>query len=470
MNRLTTFTSSLFILMSSCAVGPDYERPSTANVPVNFDDVPEGWKPASPSDHLERGAWWKRFGDSKLNQLMDDAESSNQTAAAALARLEQARTYSRAARSALVPALDFGPSVENRRTSTNTFFNPDAANFQGVQNESYRLPLDLQWEIDLWGRVRRTQNAVDAESEQAEAAYRGVILSLRAELAQNWFSLRATDSEIVVVRDTVKLRRNSVELLQRRAEEGASSDLDVARAEAESATAEAELASLQRRREELIGAIALLTGRMAPGYKISAHPLDGDPPRVPVSLPSELLERRPDIAEAERRLAATSERIGVSKAALFPSISIDGSFGLASRTSASLLETASRYWTYGVGASVPLLRRNILQQDVKRAEAVYDEALAEYRGSVLNAFREVDTALASLRWLKVQEAAVKRASDSSSRAAKLATDRYREGITSLLEPLDAERTRLSAKRTEIQVRNQRYLDTIQLIKALGGGY
>jgi len=458
------------LLLTGCSIGPDYVRPETANVPVNFDDLPAGWKPASPADHLDKGAWWKRFNDSELNRLMDELESSNPTAAAALARLEQARSFSRAARSALLPAINFGPRAQSSRTSVNTFFNSDAVNFQGIENDSFRLPLDLTWEIDLWGRVRRERDAFDADTAEAAAAYENVLLSARAELAQTWFSLRSTDSEIDVIRDTVKLRQDALDLLTRRAKEGQSSDLDVVRADAETATAEAELASLQRRREELVGSIAMLTGKLAPGYRVAHRPLTGEPPRVPMTLPSELLERRPDIAEAERALAGASERIGVAEAALFPKISIDGTLGLASRASTNLLESASKYWTYGATASVPLLRRDILRQNVKRSEARYDELLANYRQTVLNAFREVDTYLASLRWLKTQEAAVSRAAESSTKASELANNRYKEGITSLLEPIDAERTRLLARRTEIQVRNQRFLDTIQLIKALGGGF
>lgn len=458
------------IFLTGCSIGPDYARPETANVPVNFDDLPAGWKPASPADHLEKGAWWKRFNDSELNRLMDELESANPTAAAALARLEQARSFSRAARSALLPAINFAPRAQHSRTSANTFFNPDAVNFQGIENDTFRLPLDLTWEIDLWGRVRRERDAFHADTAEAAAAYENVLLSARAELAQNWFSLRSTDSEIDVIRDTVKLRQDALDLLTRRAEEGQSSDLDVARADSETAIAEAELASLQRRREELVGSIAMLTGKLAPGFRVAHRPLSGEPPRVPLTLPSELLERRPDIAQAERALAGASERIGVAEAALFPKITIDGTLGLATRSSTSLLESASKYWTYGATASVPLLRRNILRQNVNRTEARYDELLADYRQTVLNAFREVDTSLASLRWLKTQEAAVNRAAESSTKASKLANNRYKEGITSLLEPIDAERTRLLARRTEIQVRNQRFLDTVQLIKALGGGF
>lgn len=458
------------LLLSGCSIGPDYARPNTANVPASFDDLPAGWKPASPADHLDKGAWWKRFNDPELNRLMEELETANPTAAAALARLEQARTFSRAARSALLPALNFSPRAQTSRTSVNTFFNPDAVNFQGLENDNYRLPLDLTWEIDLWGRVRHERNAFDADTAGAAAAYENVLLSARAELAQNWFSLRSTDSEIDVMRDTVKLRQNALDLLTRRAKEGQSSDLDVARADSETATAEAELSSLQRRREELVGSIAMLTGKLAPGHRIDHQPLNSEPPRIPLTMPSELLERRPDIAQAERALAAASERIGVARAALFPKISIDGTLGLATRTSSNLLESASKYWTYGTTATVPLLRRDILRQDVKRSEARYDEMLANYRATVLNAFREVDTSLASLRWLKTQQAAVNRAAESSTKASKLATNRYQEGITSLLEPIDAERTRLLTRRSEIQVRNQRFLDTVQLIKALGGGF
>ncbi|MFC5050305.1 efflux transporter outer membrane subunit [Rubritalea spongiae] len=456
--------------LTGCMVGPDYQGPDNSAVPAEFDKIPKGWKAASPADHLDRGDWWKRLGDPKLNSHMKAVEASNPTATAALARLRQARTVTEAARVGLQPQLDFNPAAGSVRSSQNIFRSPQAVNQQGLTNDSFALPLDLVWEVDLWGRVRREQQAANANEQSAVAAYNGVILSLQAELASSWFALRATDSEIDVVKSTIKLRKNATELLQHRSDEGAGDDLDTARADAELASTEADLATLQRRRAELVSGIALILGKPAQGFKLAHYPLEANPPRIPVSLPSDILERRPDIASAERDLAAASALIGVNKAALFPQINLDATLGLASRNASDLLQTSSKAWSYGIDANVPILRRTILKAEVARSEARYDELLSDYRQTVLVALREVDLSLSSLKWLSQQQSAVDRQAAASTKAAKLSNTRYLEGLTSLLESIDAERTRLQALRSQIQVRNLRYATTIQLMKALGGSF
>lgn len=457
-------------LAASCVQGPDYKRPETKDLPGKFTNIPAGWKATTPADHLDRGAWWKRLGDTQLNHWMTRVESSNPNIDAALARLDQARSSSYAARVALQPKLELIPRAASSRNSANTFRSPEAITQQGLTNDSFRTPLELTWEIDLWGRVKREREAIFATQESASAAYRATLLSLQSELAISWFGLRATDSEIDLVRQTLKLRKETKELLANRLAEGAGSELDISRAEAELAATESDLAALQARRAELVSGIALILGKPAQGFTLPHHPLSGDPPPIPLKLPSEVLERRPDIAQAERELAASSARIGVSRAALFPKIGLDATLGLASRDASSLLNSTSKTWSYGIDATVPLLRRTILKADVMRAEAKYDELHAIYRQAVLNALREVDLSLSSIKWLKIQQAAIQRQVAASAKASTLANSRYREGLTSLLEAIDAERIRLQAARTEIQLRNQRYASTIQLIKALGGSF
>ncbi|SHI76092.1 outer membrane protein, multidrug efflux system [Rubritalea squalenifaciens DSM 18772] len=468
--KYASLTLASSLVLSSCVLGPDYKTPETADLPAKFDKIPSGWKAASPADHLDRGDWWKRLGDSKLNRYMSQVESANPNAQAALARLRQSRAVTAASRVALQPALNLNGRAGSTRSSENTFRSPQAINQQGLTNDSFRLPFDLTWEIDLWGRVRREQEAVLASEQSVIASYKGVILSLQADLAQSWFSLRATDSEIEVLNETLKLRKNARDLLANRVKEGAGSDLDLARSEAELASTEADIASLRRRRAELVSGIALILGKPAQGFQIAHYPLDSEPPRVPINLPSEVLERRPDISQAERNLAAASARIGSTQAALFPKIGIDASLGLASRRAADLLETSSKTWSYGLDASVPILRRTILKADVKQAEEKYNELLEEYRQTVLTALREVDVSLNSIKWLGRQQSAVDRQAAASKKAADLSNTRFLEGLTSLLEVIDAERTRLQASRAQIQVRNERYTATIQLMKALGGSY
>jgi len=464
----------LFAVVSANAgpltVGPDYKRP-TNDVPTVYKAAELGvWKEGRPLDNVPKGNWWEIFGDADLDQLESQAVKSNQQLKAAVARVDQARAVARVARSELLPALNANPTWTRQRFSPNQepSFGPLTAN-------TFSAPLDLSYEIDLWGRVRRSFQSARAEAQASFAAFYNVLLTLQADVAQNYFALRALDAEIATVTGTVNLRKEQVRLVRSRFEGGIGGELDVARAETELATTEAEAASLAQRRNELENAIAILAGANPGVFKLSA--LDDantkwnpQPPVVPAGLPAELLERRPDVAEAERQLASANARIGVAKAAFFPVLSLTGSGGYVSGDIDSLFNWDSRAWSIGPSLSLPIFAGGRNRANYKRSQAAFDESVARYRQQVLVAFGEVENSLSGIRHLVDQAAAQQRAVANARRAAELATDRYRSGIVSYLEVVDASREALQAERANAQLAGQRLIAAVQLIKALGGGW
>ena len=372
------------------------------------------------------------------------------------------------ARSELLPALNADPSWTRQRFSPN-----QEPSFGTLTANTFSAPLDLSYEIDLWGRVRRSFQSARADAQASLAAFYNVLLTLQSDVAQNYFALRALDAEIATVTGTVSLRKEQVRLVRSRFEGGIGSELDVARAETELATTEAEAASLAQRRNELENAIAILAGANPAVFKLSA--LDDakwnpQPPVVPAGLPAELLERRPDVAEAERQLASANARIGVAKAAFFPVLSLTGSGGYVSGDIDSLFNWNSRAWSIGPSLSLPIFAGGRNRANYKRSQASFDESVARYRQQVLVAFGEVENSLSGIRHLVDQAAAQQRAVASARRAAELATDRYRSGIVSYLEVVDASREALQAERANAQLAGQRLIAAVQLIKALGGGW
>jgi len=412
---------------ADAAVGPDY-RPPTNEVPSAYKAADLGaWKEGRPLDDVPKGNWWEVFADSALDDLESQAVIANQELKAAVARVDQARATARVARSELLPSLTLEPGGNRQRFSPNQVpsFGPLTAN-------TFRAPLDLSYEIDLWGRVRRGFES-----------------------------------------GTVGLRQEQVRLVRSRFEGGIGSELDVARAETELATTEAEAASLAQRRAELENAIAILVGGNPSSFRISAlatNEWNPQPPGIPAGLPAELLERRPDVAEAERQLASANARIGVAKAAFFPVLSLTSSGGFVSGDIDSLFKWDSRTWSIGPSLSLPIFAGGRNRANYKRSQAAFEEAIARYRQRVLVAFGEVENSLAGIRYLTDQAAAQQRAVANARRAAELATDRYRSGIVSYLEVVDASRDALQTERANAQLAGQRLITTVHLIRALGGGW
>jgi len=462
----------LAVVSTGCTtVGPDYQRPKT-DVPSAFKSTNDlgAWKEGQPLDHAAKGAWWEVFGDATLNGLEQRATAANQQLKAAVARVEQARATARLRKGDLQPTLESNPFIRNERYSPN-----QQPSFGAITATTIRVPLDLSYEVDLWGRLKRGFEAARSDAQASLAALHNVQLVVQADVAQNYFTLRALDAELATVVSTIGLRKEQLQLVRNRFEGGVATELDIARAQTELATAEAEQSALARQRAELENALAVLLGEPASAFKLpalaSAHtawqPL---PPAIPAGLPAELLERRPDVAEAERQLASANARIGVAKSASFPVLRLTGSGGFVSGELENLFSLDSRVWSFGPSLSLPIFAGGRNRANLERSRAAYEEAVARYRQQILVAFGEVESSLSSLHHLAKQAEAQARAVASARRAAELANERYKGGIVSYLEVVDANRATLQVERAAAQLTGQRLLASVLLIKSLGGGW
>ena len=449
-------------------VGPDY-RPPTNSAPSAYKAAELGnWKEGAPLDNVPKGAWWNVFNDPTLDRLETEAAEGNGNLKAAVARVDESRAAARIARADLLPSLDFNPSFVRQRYSPN-----EQPSFGPLTANTWSTPLDLSYEVDLWGRVRRGFESARADAQSSLAAYYNVLLTLQSDVAQNYFALRSLDAEIAIVNSTVELRHEQVNLVQTRYSGGIGNELDMARAETELATTEAEAASLAQRRAQLENALAILAGANPSTFHLPPLNITNwnpAPPEIPAGLPSDLLERRPDVATAERQLASANARIGVAKASFFPAITLTGSGGFLSADVDSLFNWSSRTWSFGPSISLPIFAGGRLRANYHRSQAAFAEAAGQYQQQVLVAFGDVENSLSAIHYLANQSAAQDRAVEHSKRAADLATDRYTSGIVSYLEVVDASRDALDAQRSAAQLAGQRLIADVQLIKALGGGW
>jgi multidrug efflux system outer membrane protein len=441
-------------------------------VPAGYKSTIElgAWKQGAPLDKVPKGTWWEIFGDQTLNELENEAAAANQELKAAMARVEQARATARVARSELFPSINADPSYTRQRYSPN-----QVPSFGSITANTWSVPLDLSYEIDLWGRVRRSFENARAEAQGALASFQNVLLTLQADVARDYFLLRALDAELATVNGTVELRREQVRLVRSRFEGGIGNELDVARAETELATTEADAASLGQQRAELENALAILVGANPSTFRLAALANAGStwkpqPPAIPAGLPADLLERRPDVAEAERQLAAANARIGVAQAAFFPAVRLTGSGGYLSGDVETLFNWESRVWSIGPSISLPIFAGGRNRANLEHSRAAYEESVATYRQRILVAFGDVENSLSGIQQLALQAEAQARAVANSRRAAELASDRYRSGIVSYLEVVDANREWLQAERSLALLTGQRLAMSVQLIKALGGGW
>ena len=457
--------SVILLALCSCAVGPDYQRPDVSAItPPDWH-----WKPAEPKDTIPKGEWWKVFKDSDLDELENGAMLNNQDLRAAVARVDEARSVARISRSQFFPELSLDPSLSRQRTSANQ---PTPIPFElpSVNMNTYSIPLDLSYEIDLWGRVRRSFEAAQAQAQASVSDYHNVLLTLTADVAVNYFLIRALDSEISTLSRTIELRNEYLRVVNERFSAGTVPEIDVARAKTDLASSKADLADTARHRAETLHALALLCGRPASSFEITARAIPSSPPVVPPGLPSSLLERRPDIARAERRLAAKNAEIGVAVAGYFPVLRLTGQVGYLSSRADDLFSDASRVWLIGSGASLPLFTAGRTAAGVEQAEASYREALAQYRQTILTALKETEDSLAQIILQSEQATAQDEALASAKRVSELARARYEAGTISSLELVDAERDMLRYERQKAQLSGQRFASSIRLIKALGGGW
>ncbi|MDB6055087.1 MAG: transporter, hydrophobe/amphiphile efflux family [Verrucomicrobiales bacterium] len=461
----------LALFSANAAVGPDYQRPSTPT-PESYKslDSTNKWKEAKPLDDSSKGKWWEIFGDSQLNELEEQAFTGNQDLKAAVARVDQSRASARVARSQFFPNITLDPSFQRQKYSPNQI-----PSFGNVTANTLTAPVDLSYEIDLWGRIKRGFEGARAEAGATVAAWQNVLLTLQADIAQTYFSIRSADAEIATLSGTLGLRNEQLQLTRGRFEGGIGNELDIARAETEVALTEAESAAIAQRRAELENALAILLGANPSTFKLAPLETTGShwspkAPGIPAGLPSALLERRPDVSEAERQLAAANSRIGVAKAAFFPVLRLTGSAGYVSSDLDSLFSWDSKVWSIGPSLSLPIFAGGRNKANLARSRSAYEEAVAHYRQRVLVAFGEVENSLSGIKFLTLQAAAQDRAMASAQRAADLATQRYTSGIVNYLDVVDANRAALATRRAQAQLTGQQLNATVQLIKAIGGSW
>lgn len=461
MKRTLLLTTSLFLLLAAgCVVGPNYTRPSVPAQP--------GWKeqPATTNTATLPPEWWKVFNDAGLDTLEAQAVAANQDLKRAVARVTEARAVARVSQADLYPGVSANGAYSRDRRSRNQPIVPG----QPLETDTFSSSFDLSYELDLWGRVRRSVEAAKADAAAVATDLQVVLLTLTADVARNYQSLRSLDAERRVIEATIALRRDAVKLLTTRYQAGLINEVDVTRARTELANVEAELHAIIRSRAQVEHALAVLCGQPPAGFAVAAIESSVEPPVIPAGLPSTLLERRPDLVEAEQMLQAASARIGVAKAAFFPTLKLTGAAGLASADLGSLVEAPSRVWSVGPSVHLPVFEGGRNRANLKAAEARHEQSIAKYRGAVLNAFREVEDALSDLGTLSAQGEAVNRALLAARDTAALANERYVRGLSNYLEVVDAQRSALQAERQVTQLRGQRVTATILLAKALGGGW
>ncbi|MEZ5387857.1 MAG: efflux transporter outer membrane subunit [Prosthecobacter sp.] len=464
MNQRTALLS-LLVLLPACNLAPKFLVPKP-DLPTEFKtDGP--WRTARPRDDVKRGNWWSLFNDSRLNSLMKQAEAGSPTLQLALHRVTEAQALARADRANLFPFLTLNGSAARSRGSGNMQFQFAGGRTRNVLGAA----LDFSYELDFWGKLRNQGLAGAARAGAQEADYQTALLGLQSELAMNYFALRAQDAQIALLRRTVALRKRTVDLTRTRFEQGDIAQIDVAQAETDLSATDAEAIGLEKRRTELEHAIALLLGTTPSQFSLPMIEISGTPPAVPASLPSDLLERRPDIAAAERRMAALNAEIGVAKAALFPTLSIGLNGGTQTSYFWKLADAQSRVW--GLGPSSvewPLLQGGGVRANIEATKARYDQGAASYKQTVLGAVRDTEDALSGLAILKRQAAAQDATVAAARQALELSQKRYDSGLVAYYEVLDSQRTLLRAEQESTRIRGERFLTAVMLIKALGGGW
>src|SRR5882724_5493026 len=468
--RCYFFALMIMLLLSGCMVGPKYSRPGAPASPAFKEPLPEDWKQAQPSDGVIRGKWWELYNDPALNALEEQVSVSNQSFLAAEAQFRAARESVRIARAALFPTISAAPSITNSRTSANLVNNQARGSFIPGARTDYTLPLDLSYQADIWGSVRRNIRAT-AESAQASAAQlENARLSFQAELAQDYFQLHGTDRDEELLETTVKSYEEFLQLTQNRLKSGVASGGDVAQAQAQLENARAQLIDLRITRAQLEHGIAILIGKPPSAVTIARATTQSPPPPIPVSVPSALLERRPDIAAAERQMAAANEQIGIAKAAFFPTLSISATAGLESSSIARWFSLPSRFWSVGPQMAETLFDAGRRRAQVRQTQALYDATVADYRQVVLTGFQQVEDNLAALRVLAEETQAVDGAVKAAQESLQISTYQYKAGTISYLQVITTQAIALQNERTAVDILTRRMVASVLLIEALGGGW
>jgi len=471
--KILGVTLMALVFFKGCDKAPKYAKPGVATPPAYKEIAPDAfketddWKFAHPSDAVIRGKWWEMFNDPQLNGLEEQVNTANQNIALADANFRAARALVKESRSEYFPTVTTSPSIiVSRQSGAATHSNVSP----GRQSVNYTLPFDATWEPDFWGRIRNTVVASTSEAQASAADLQNVRLSVEAELAFDYYQLRSLDSEKALLDTTIAAYQQQLDLTRVRFQTGIASDEDVAQAETQLETTQAQATDLGISRAQLEHAIALLTGQPASTFSLPPAPSDEKPPAVPVGLPSQLLERRPNTAPAVRRVAEANANIGVTKAAFFPSLVLGATGGLESTSIASWFTWPARFFSLGPTLSQTLFDKGRRKAATEVARAQYDATVANYRTTVLTSFQEVEDNLAALRILSHELDQQNEAVASAQRALTLSNERYKSGIDSYLNVITAQATLLNNQRTVVNLRTQQMTASVELIKALGGGW
>lgn len=454
-------------LLGGCSLAPKYRPPPPPQV-SSYKEAGT-WMPATPADAQPRGPWWEAFGDPALSELERQLSESNPDLQAAVARFQEARGAAIRSRSDIFPSVGADVSAKRGKGSANAPLARALGGTPGAQND-FLAALDLSWEVDLFGRLRNTAAAAGAQAQASAADFAAVKLSLQAELATDYFSLRGDDTTIQLLQDTIKVYDRAYQLTHNRYQEGISAATDVDQADTLRQNARSQLAAVNLERAQLEHAIAVLLGRVPSGFTLEPGSLAGAPPPFDAGLPSKLLERRPDVGRAERAMAAANAQIGVARAAWFPVFSLSGAAGFESILSSGWFNAPSRFWSVGPSATVPLLDAGARYGLNKQARAQYDEATATYRKTTLTAYQEVEDNLAGLHHLADQRKADEAAATSAQSSAYHADQRYDAGVADYVEVTTTHTAALNAQRDTISVRVAQMNASVALVRATGGGW
>lgn len=476
--RCVSIIALAALIIAGCAVGPNYHRPAalpSQPLPQAFTVAGPGansvvWKVAEPAADAPRGDWWEVFSNAELNALEQLAQTNNQSLADLAAQLEQARQLVAIARSEFYPQLSAGGTpngdITRQRTSVNAPVKGAPAGSPYTYN-TFTAPIYLGWEIDLWGRIRRLSQAAHARYAASADDWESAKLDVAAEVADDYFTLRTLDNQYNLIADTIEDYRRSLDLTQNLRQGGAASDLDVAQAATQLHSVEAQLPDIELRRAETLHALAILCGKSPVDFFVATNFYPATVPRPPSSLPSDLLEHRPDIAAAERRMAAANADIGVAKAAFFPTVRINGLAGFQSVDASSWFNWSSRLWSIGPSIELPLFTGGYNRANLLMSRAAYVQQVADYRETVLNAFGEVEDELAAQRLLAEEYNAESEAVVAAQHALEVANNRYKDGLTTYLDVATAQTVALTQESDAVQLEGSRLTAAVDLIKALG---
>jgi len=449
--------ATAFLLLAGCAVSPTYETPAAA-APQTFKEA-AGWQPAVPADTLERGPWWTLFGDAQLNQLAEGIDISNQNVAAAIASYEQARALVREQRASLFPTVNLTGSGAR-----------SGGGGEQQTNNNFKAAIGASWEPDIWGRLRAGVTGADASAAASAADLAAARLSAQGELATNYFSLRQSDAQIALLNATIDGYKRVLEITSNRFNSGIAAKSDLLQAQTQLANAQIDLSSQTRARAQLEHAIAILLGKAPSDFSLAVAPWTLTVPEVPLGVPSTLLQRRPDIAAAERRVAVANEQIGIARSAYYPSLNLTGSYGSGASKVGDLFNASSSLWSLGVSAAQTLFNAGATTASVDAAKAGHEAAVARYRQTVLTAFGAVEDQLSATRALAEQLALRQQASSAADQVEQQMLNRYNAGQVGYTDVVTAQVTALSARRSLVQAQADRQTTAVALIQSLGGGW